>query len=255
MPGPARMYKTTILLLILIVASASYYLNQFPFSVVIAVAACALVDALVNALHHKRRFAVPYTAIITGMIIGAVAPSNAPIAVLAAASAIAVLSKHFIKARNGNIFNPAALGLLIALLVFGVGDAWWVASPMPVYGVLLSLTPILVICAYESRRLAAGLSFALTSLLVPLALHGFSGTASASGLWTAVISVNYFLAFVMIAEPKTSPHKRDAQIVYGVGIAAMVSLLGFYRVPYSLLLPLLIGNIAYAAYRLRSGSR
>jgi enediyne biosynthesis protein E5 len=251
----AQMYKSTILLLILVIAVSSYYVHQFPYSVVIAAVACTIIELAIKKLHHKRKFAIPYTAIITGMIIGSVAPSNASILLLVLASAIAILSKFYIKLKHSNIFNPAALGLLISLVIFGVGDAWWGSTPIPVYGVLIAITPLLAICAYDAKRLYLGLSFAITTLILPLALNRFIGIHSIAAIWTAIISVNYFLAFVMASEPKTTPHKKHAQIVYGVGIGVLVSLLSFYRVPYALLIPLIIGNIIYTVYRIKSGSR
>jgi Na+-translocating ferredoxin:NAD+ oxidoreductase RnfD subunit len=241
----ARMYKSAIILLIIVVGVSSYYLHEFPFSVIIAALACSVIDLAVSRIHAKRKLKIPYTAIITGIIIGSVAPSNAGIILLVLASAIAVLSKHFIKMKSSNIFNPAALGLLISLVVFGVGDQWWIAAPIP----------ILAICAYDARRLYTGVSFSVAMFAAALILNHFAGLHSLAALWTAVISVNYFLAFIMVSEPKTSPNKRHVQIIYGVGIAVMVSLMSFYKVPYALLLPLIMGNIAYLLYRMKTGSR
>ncbi len=251
----ARMYKSTIILLIFIVATASYYVHQFPYSVIIAAVACTSIELLIKKLHQKRKLDIPYTAIITGIIIGSVTYSNAPIILLVLASAIAILSKHFIKLKGSNIFNPAALGLLLSLALFGIGDAWWVAAPIAVYGVLIALTPLLVICAYDARRLYVGVSFALTAFVLPLVMKGLMSIQSIAAIWTALISVNYFLAFVMASEPKTSPNKISAQIIYGVGIGTMASLMALYRIQYALLIPLIIGNIAYAIYRIKSGSR
>jgi Na+-translocating ferredoxin:NAD+ oxidoreductase RnfD subunit len=251
----ARMYKSAIILLIIVVGVSSYYLREFPFSVITAALACSVIDLAVARLHAKRKLKIPYTAIITGIIIGAVAPSNAGIILLVLASAIAVLSKHFIKMKSSNIFNPAALGLLISLVVFGVGDQWWIAAPIPIYGVLIAITPILAICAYDARRLYTGVSFSVAMFVASLVLGGFAGLHSLAAFWTAIISVNYFLAFIMVSEPKTSPTKRHIQIIYGVALAVMVSLMSFYKVPYALLLPLIIGNIAYLLYRMKTGSR
>lgn len=251
----ARMYKTTIILLFFIIGTTSYYLHVFPFSVIVAIIACTAIEITATKLYLKKRYEIPYTAIITGMIIGCVAPSNASVLILVLASAIAVLSKIFIRLKSTNIFNPAALGLLVALALFGIGDNWWVASPIPVYGMLVTITPLLVICAYEARRLILGISFAVTSFAASLLTNGFIATHSFGTFVTAVISVNFFLAFIMVSEPKTSPNKNYVQMFYGISIAAVVSIMGFYKVPYAMLIPIIIGNMAYAIYRLKSGSR
>jgi Na+-translocating ferredoxin:NAD+ oxidoreductase RnfD subunit len=249
------MYKTIIILLILVAGSVSYFLHQFPYSILIAVIACSIFELAIQKVHHKRKLEIPYTAIISGIIIGSVAPVNTSLLILVLVSAVAILSKNFIKLKGSNIFNPSAFGLLIVLTIFGIGESWWIASPVPVYGVLIAFTPILAICAYDARRLLVGLSFAITVFVIPLLGHGLVQLQSLSALWTAVISVNYFLAFIMVSEPKTSPNKKHVQVIYGVGLGIIVSLMILYKVPYSLLLPLIIGNIAYAIYRIKSGSR
>jgi enediyne biosynthesis protein E5 len=251
----AWMYKSTIILLILVVAVTSYYLHQIPFAVVTAAIACSVIEISIKKIYQKKKLEIPYTAIITGIIIGSVAPNNVTWIILVLVSAVAILSKFFIKLKSSNIFNPAALGLLVVLPLFAIGDAWWVAAPIEVYGVLIALTPLLVICAYDARRLFVGLSFAATVLIVPLIIHGFVGIQSPAAAWTAIISVNYFLAFIMVSEPKTSPNKRHVQIFYGIGVGILVSIMSFYKVPYSLLIPLIIGNVVYAIYRTKSGSR
>ena len=59
----------------------------------------------------------------------------------------------------------------------------------------------------------------------------------------------------LVSEPKTTPNKRNVQVVYGIFVGVLVSLLSFYKVPYPLLLPIVIGNMAYAIYRIKTGSR
>ncbi len=248
------MYKTTILLLILVIAVSSYFLNQFPYSVILAVITCLIIEAAIKKVHHKRQLEISYTAIITGLIIGSVAPSNAPAVAIVLASIIAVMSKLFIKVKGSNIFNPASFGLVIALALFGIGDSWWVAAPFAVYGVLITITPLLIICSWEARRLYVGASFAIASFAAQLLLGG-TAALSVAALWTTAVSVNYFLAFIMACEPKTSPVKKQMQVIYGVGLALLVTVLSLSRLPYPLQLAILAANLAYAFYRTRTGSR
>ena len=62
------MYKSTIILLIFVVAVSSYYLHQFPYSVIIAVLACCIIEIVLRKFYAKKSFEFPYTAIITGII-------------------------------------------------------------------------------------------------------------------------------------------------------------------------------------------
>lgn len=251
----ARMYKTTLILLTFMVIAASYFQREFPFSVIIAVIACFIFEIAADKFLSKREeFRIPYTALISGIIIGCVAPSNASVVLLVTASAIAIASKFMVRYKGNNIFNPAVVGLLVALVAFGVGDNWWVTGPYPAFGVLLTFTPLLAICAYDARRLIVGVSFSVTMFVASLYMVGI-GNLSASALWTAFISVNYLLAFIMLSEPKTSPNKRHVQAIYGVSIAIILSIMIFYRIPYALLIALVIGNIAYSVYRIKFNSR
>ncbi len=251
----ARMYVLTIILFIAFVAASSYGLGLVPYALIVAVACASLVEAAIMVLYLKQKAKIPFSAIITGFIIGAVAPINAPILLVIIASVIAILSKYFVRAKGTNIFNPATLGLLLSLAIFGMGDQWWAASSYNVYGLLISFTPLFIISAYEARRAISGLSFVVVTLVIGLILSKSGNIGSVGYLLTALFSVNYLFAFVMVADPKTSPHKNRLQFAFGASIAIISALLAVYGIPYPLLISLLIGNLAYAAYRSRGAGR
>ena len=247
------MYLWAVGLLSALAAISSYILHVFPFPLMFAVVVAALIEILIRKYYLKHKFKIPFSGIITGLIIGSVAPINAPLVLVLIAAAIAIASKFFIQFKGSNIFNPAALGLIVALAIFGLGDEWWAAGNYNLYGVAISLTPVLIILAYEARRLPTALSFVAVSLVLNLALAGFH-VFSVAAIAALLFSVNYYFAFVMLVEPKTSPYNRYMQIGYGASIAALYPVLAFFRTPYPLLVVLLAGNIAYLLYR-RSGKR
>ncbi|MDE1874408.1 MAG: RnfABCDGE type electron transport complex subunit D [Candidatus Micrarchaeota archaeon] len=245
----ATMYLWTIALLLVVIATASYVSGSFPAPLSLAVLAAALIDVFVDKFYLKRQLRIPVSGIISGLIIGSVAPINAPLLLVLFAVIFALFSKHFIRTKHGNILNPSAFGLLIALFLFSVGDDWWAAANFNVYGLALTLTPILVIAAYKARRLTTSASFIAVSLVADIA---FAHSAmSLQGLLAALLGINFFFAFVMAAEPKTSPHPRKLQALYGGGIAIVYLLLANYGIAYSLLIALLAGNIAFLAYRMQ----
>lgn len=251
----ARMYVLTILLFSAFVVLASYGLGEIPYALLIAVISTSLVEIAITNYYLKQNLKIPYSAIITGLIIGSVAPINASFLLVAVAAVIAIMSKYFIKLKSTNIFNPATLGLLVALAIFGVGDEWWVASSYNIYGLLVSFTLLFIISAYEARRLISGLSFIVLTFVIGLILSKSGNLTSIIYLFTVLLSINYVFAFVMISDPKTSPHKTSLQAVFGGSIALISALLTVYGIPYALLISLLVGNGAYAAYRGRSGIR
>src|SRR5205823_4768114 len=44
-------------------------------------------------------------------------------------SGIAIISKYTFRTRSANVFNPAALALVVAFYVFHSGQSWWGALP------------------------------------------------------------------------------------------------------------------------------
>ncbi len=249
----ARMYVTAIILLVLLAGISAYLLREFPYALVFAVLACAIIEVLIRKYHQRQKFKIPFSGIITGLIIGCVAPINVPLLPIFVACAIAVISKFFIKMKSSNIFNPAALGLL-GLGLLSIGGSWWATSSINIYGVAVSFSIVLVIAAYESRRLALAFSFIIASILLSIAA---SLPITLGSLAIAFISVNYFFAFLMVTEPKTSPPKKRAQVFYGVYIAVIYFVLVIiaprsqYVGALVILMALLLANLTYAIYRLR----
>ena len=211
-----------------------------------AVASFVLVDlAIVKA--RKQRFRVPLSAIITGLIIGSVAPISASLPLIVAAAMVAELTKFFIKAKARNVFNPAAVGLLVALAAFGAGEEWWAAPSIHIYGMLVPLAAILVISAYEARRLPLTLVAVVIGAVGLTALSGFG--ISAGGFLASLLAVNYYFIFLMAADPKTSPNNMYGQAIYGMGIAIFATAFVWWHLPYALLLSLALSNAIYAAFR------
>ena len=251
----ARMYISAIVLLIFLAGASSYLLQEFPYALIAATLACAIIEIAIVKYYQKQKFRIPFSGIITGLIIGCVAPINVPLLPILVACAIAIASKFFIKVKSANVFNPAALGLL-ALGLLSIGSSWWGTSSVNVYGVALSLSIVLVIAAYECRRLPLAFSFIIASVALSIAASPI-GLGNAT---VAILGVNYFFAFLMLTEPKTSPPKKVAQAVYGIYVAvlyfALITLLAHSSIYFgalSIFAALLIGNITYAIYRKLGG--
>ena len=170
------------------------------------------------------------------------------------ACAVAIASKFFVKMKSSNIFNPAAVGLL-ALALLSIGSSWWATTGVGVYGVAVSFSIVLVIAAYECRRLPLAFAFIIASVLLSVAA---SPPLTLGNIMIAFLSVNYLFAFLMLTEPKTSPPKKMAQVVYGVYVAliyfVLVGLLppSLYVGAMIIFAALLLGNLTYALYK--SGS-
>ena len=245
----AWVYVLTIILFIALVSISSYSLGQIPYALIMAVISTPLMDVALTKFYLKQSPKIPFSAIITGLIIGSVAPINAPILLVVIASMVAVLSKYLIKTKSSNVFNPATLGLLVSLAIFGIGDEWWATSSYNVYGLLVSFAPLFIVSAYEARRATSGLSFVATTFVIGLILAKSGNLVPVGYMLNILLNINYLFAFVMVADPKTSPNKKSLQIVFGGAIAVIAALLTIYGIAYPLLISLLIGDLAYSAYK------
>lgn len=243
------MHAFTIILFIALISISSYSLGQIPYALIIAVISTSLLEVAVIKFYLKQSPKIPFSAIITGLIIGSVAPINAPILLVVIASVVAVLSKYLIKIRSLNIFNPATLGLLVSLAIFGIGGDWWAASSYNVYGLLISFAPLFIISAYEARRATSGLSFVATTFIIGLILAKSGNLVPVGYMLNILLNINYLFAFVMVVDPKTSPNKKSLQVVFGGAIAVIAALFTSYGIAYPLLISLLIGGLAYSAYK------
>jgi Na+-translocating ferredoxin:NAD+ oxidoreductase RnfD subunit len=236
------MHVWTIVLLVSIAAAASLARNAFPLSLAGAIVSASFFDLALMRV-RRRRLSFPLSAVITGLIIGSIAPFTAPPLVVILASLVAIISKHAIRVTSFPVFNPAALGLLASLALFSLGDEWWAAVSIDIAGHAALLTPLLILAAYKARKLHTSLSFLLMTAILYLA-GGVVTTAS-----DLAYALPYYFAFIMVPEPKTSPYPRRQQLAFGVSMAVLTSAFLFYNVRYAFFLALLTGNLAHAAYR------
>jgi Na+-translocating ferredoxin:NAD+ oxidoreductase RnfD subunit len=242
------MYFWVIALLVFITAVAIYNKQNPTWNLLISVTTACLLDIFVKKVFLKREIRFPASAFITGGIIGGIAPYGSPVLLLVLAAGAAIASKFLIRLKGHHIFNPATFGLVVGLAIFGLGDQWWIAESVNVLGYAIVLTPLLIIPNYKARRYLVSLPFLAVTGILMLATGyvNVTGTASAIGL---LLSLPYFLAFIMVSEPRTSPSRTNEQIVYGSGVAVLTFIFVWYGMIYALLVPLLIGNIGYALYR------
>ncbi|TSD62539.1 FAD-dependent oxidoreductase [Aeromicrobium piscarium] len=158
------------------------------------------------------------SAIITALLLWFLYwPSTEPATLgwLALIAVLAQASKYLIAVRRRHVVNPAAAGVVLAMLLAwatGIGTipytTWWAASeillPVAVVGALLVL--------YRTGRLDIGLIFVLVA--APLTVWGL--TAFGTDLGTAVRQAFsayplVFFAGFMLSEPLTLPPRRAQQ--------------------------------------------
>jgi Na+-translocating ferredoxin:NAD+ oxidoreductase RnfD subunit len=205
--------------------------------------AAGLVDLLIIRV-RKSKWEYPSGAVLTALIVAMVLRSQEPWYVIAITSIVAVLSKYLVRSRSANIFNPAALAVVITFYVFHTGQSWWGALTEIRPGVILLLAAGVFITK-RVNKLPLVLAF-LGMYFLLFTVTAFVGDAR----WVAEIfrtpdvqAVLYF-AFFILTDPPTSPAKHPDQIVCGI-LVAVVSYAFFEwgGVVYYLLGGVLAGNL------------
>jgi Na+-translocating ferredoxin:NAD+ oxidoreductase RnfD subunit len=222
-----------------------------------SVALAGGIDLLI--LRYRRGdWEFPSGAVLTGMFVAMVLSSIVPWYQAAAASAIAVVSKYIVRTKSANVFNPAALALVLAFYIFHTGQNWW--------GALGDITPYAIVLLFAGGVFIADRVNKMPLVLVFLAAYYllFSLTSFVSPSHDTQVAEIFrapdlqavlFFAFFILTDPPTSPVKYRDQIIFGVLVA--VASFAFFELAGSacfLLAGVLVGNV-WEARRRYAGTR
>jgi len=215
-----------------------------------AVGAAMIADIAIQRL-HRGIWAFPTAGILSGLFVALLlSPYDA--AIIAPMTAVlAITTKHLFRARLANIFNPAALALVVAALLFDAGHSWWGALPDLGWSGLLLVAAAGWYTAQRINKLPMVLVF-LGSFYSLATAASFLGEASTfSGLFRSPdVHAALFFAFFMLDDPPTSPVKYRDQVMFGLLVGgasfAFFELFGWL---YFMLAALLLGNVWWALVR------
>ncbi|MCC6629188.1 MAG: RnfABCDGE type electron transport complex subunit D [Chloroflexi bacterium] len=245
-----------VLLLLAALATSHAGLALVLPGLIVAVAVACLLDTLLLRL-HSGTWQAPTGALLTGLFLAFILDPHEPWIVAACASVVAINSKWLARTRLANVFNPAAVGLLAATLLFDSGQSWWGALPdLPwlLIGLLLMTTIYIADRVNKLPMIVAflGVTFAI------FAGVAFAGDPERVAEIFRVPTLNALLFFAgfMLTDPPTSPTRYRDQVIYAVIVAAacaaiFLTLGGVYFLP----LGLLIGNAWEAGRRWMVGRR
>ncbi|MDD5655278.1 MAG: RnfABCDGE type electron transport complex subunit D [Candidatus Omnitrophica bacterium] len=207
---------------------------SFILAELIAAASAAVCDAIFSFLKDKK-LAVTESSLISGLIIGYVLASDNPWHVFVFASLAAICSKHLIRAAHRHIFNPAALGIFLSVVIFGAATQWkgtylwYVLAPAGLY------------FTYRIRKLEVLAGYAVSSF----ALFGPQAVIEGRSLVSVFGYFSYFFIFIMLIEPLTSPARSSGKWIFGIGVGIAVFILTGMGVRFDAeLVSLLILNFA-----------
>ena len=200
----------------------------------LAVFSALSVESIILYLRTKA-WKITASSIISGLIIGYVLSSDQAWWKLISACALAILSKHLIVFKKKQIFNPAAFGIFLTLILFGASTQW---KGTYLWYILL---PVGVYFAQKIGKFKIVISYFLASFV----LFGTQAIVQRIPLGHILGYFSYFYIFVMIIEPKTSPAKPAGKIFFGAGIAILIFILTTCGARFDVeLFSLLIFNVA-----------
>lgn len=225
--------------------------------VVSAVGTAIVLDA-VQFRRRRGRWAFPQGAMLTGLLIALILNPFSPWHVFAAASAIAVLSKHAVRTRAANVFNPAAVGLFAVYYLFDAGHSWWGSLPgiMPAAAMpLLIASDVVVVRRIRKQPLV--LAFLACHFICFTAVSLVGDAALVADVFVPPdLNAALFFAGFMITDPPTSPTRLPDQVACGAIVAVASFLVFVYTgLAHYLLSGVLVGNVFEAALRVRRARR
>ena len=209
-----------------------------------AVIAAGLLDALI--LRAKRSaWEFPSGAVLTAVIVAMILSAQAPWYVATITSVIAVASKYVFRTRLGNVFNPAALGVVAAFYLFETGQSWWGAAPETSLALQIAFVCAGVFITDRVNKMPLVLSFLGAYFLLFTVASFFTDPAGVSEVFrTPDLQAALYFTFFILTDPPTSPVRYPDQLICGVIVAAVsFAVFEWIGAAYYLLAGVLVGNI------------
>jgi ferredoxin-NADP reductase/Na+-translocating ferredoxin:NAD+ oxidoreductase RnfD subunit len=245
------MYRLLLyyLIALILVATALSAFGKLHFSSLALIFSAVYLTALCWISNHIFAYTYegptnPESSLITALILALIITpinSGSGLVFLTAAGVLAMASKYLLAWDKKHFFNPAAIAVVLTSLGGGQTASWWIGSglmlPFVVAGGLLLTRKI--------RRFQMVGTFLVVSYIAAIvySLAGQSQVMSTLHHVTFSSSI-FFLAFVMLTEPMTSPTQIRQQRWYAALVGALfppqVHLASIYSTPE---IAVAIGNV------------
>lgn len=142
------------------------------------------------------------------------------------AGVIAIGSKFLIRVKGKHLFNPANFALVSLMLLT---DRVWVSSGQwgSVLLIAIVLAAIGMLVLNRVRAFATSLAFVATFALCLLGRAWFLGDPWAIPLHQMQNGALLIFTFFMISDPRTTPDRLPARVVFGASVAVLAFVIEF----------------------------
>ena len=248
---------TIVLLLLLALATRGQGFRAVMAGLVSSAIVAGLTDLVILRL-RKKAWEFPSGAILTAIIVTMVLRAQEPWYITTITAEIGVLSKYVFRTRHANIFNPAALGIIVSFYLFHTAQNWWGAltDVSPLVKLLLMMGGAFIVDRVNKMPLVIAFLAAYFALFTATAFVS-DPLPVAEIFRTPDIEAVLYFAFFILTDPPTSPAKYRDQLVCGLMVALVsYALFELAGVVYYLLAGVLVGNIweAWRRVHRRSGA-
>jgi Na+-translocating ferredoxin:NAD+ oxidoreductase RnfD subunit len=217
-----------------------------------AIAAAMVVDAPLLRW-RTGRWEFPSGAMLTGWIVALVLSPHEAWWLATVTSVLGVLSKYAFRYRTANIFNPAALAMVVTFYIFDTGTSWWGALPEISPWALIALLATGVFITMRVNKMPMALAFLGMYFALFTTMAYVTDPSRVTEIFIAPdLHAALFFAFIILTDPPTSPTKYADQIICSV-IVAVISWIVFEGLgaAHFLLAGVLAGNLWEWARRAR----
>ena len=227
----------------------SSYLLGLGLPSLVAIPAFATVVDLALQRARFRRLRFPDAALVTGLFLALLFPPTAPLLFAGAAAFAAVATRHALRFAGHPWLNPAASGVVVGALLFGLAPAWWVGIGPFGEVAMVALGLLLILRAPSSWRLPA--VFLLSYGVLAVVQHVVTGATTDPRvlLLQAADPATLFFALFMVAEPRTAPGAPHQKVLYAGVVGTLAAFLPLVLPSLGILVSLLAGNLLAVVLR------
>ncbi len=216
----------------------------------IALPALAVETDILFQMFRFHKIRAPDAAMATGLLLALLLPPTVPLLQAAGIATAAIALRHVLRYEDRPVFNPAAAGVLMGALFFGLAPSWWGSIGM---GLVVVLGVVVTLRTAGSWRIpfAFFASYATLSVLGNLVVGEV--TSPQVLLLGAVDPAVLFFGFFMVPEPRTTPVRPVDRWIFGLVVGVATAILPAFLPSLAPLVALLFGNgVATAIRRFRS---